>query len=120
MEDRSRLMDRPKGGTRAASGRGGRRRAESGIEFRRSGLGNFRQRSGRLRSGRRVNLRRWSWRSEFAGPHDLINLTAVKRFVFEQTIGDQLQFVAMAVDNVLRDAKLFAIEVEGWLSPSNR
>ena len=46
-------------------------------------------------------------RIEFAGPHDLRDLAAVERFVFEQAIGDHLEFVPIVVDDVFGDAKLF-------------
>ena len=69
-------------------------------QFGRQGLGHFRQRRGRDRAGWRLDLRGGRRRREGSGAHNFADLLAIQRLVFEQRVGDDLQLVAICINNV--------------------
>src|SRR5579872_1606746 len=64
---------------------------------------NFRQRRCRLGAGRRFDFRRRGWRGKLASADDLLHLRAFERLVLQQRVGDQFEFVAIRVNDLLRD-----------------
>src|SRR5260221_9700004 len=76
-----------------------RRRSQAWTDLGRRGFDYFGQRRGGLRPGGRSDLRRGRGRSELAGLDDFLHLGTFQCFVFEQTIGDDFELVAVLIDD---------------------